>query len=184
MRVNAQFNQETGAYDRQSTMQAVQGLGLDQAGEAAQMTAIEAHVDEALKLKGLAGMVKTFGEITQEAKEAAAAAKAERETAEEEAAASMAEAEEAEGLWAGGMSGREPRGPRRQTFAPARTFPLPEVGPIDVRELPARAQQMRELGEERERRMTETQQRLRERIGRRPQPQTRQTGQMGRRRRR
>ena len=179
LRVNAQFPE--GQYDREATMLAVQGLGLDEAGQSAMMTAIEANVDQAMKLKGMAGMVKTFGEIAEETKQQAAAAKAERELAEEEAAAAQAQAEETGPLWAAGMSGGERRVARRQQHAPAQTFALPEIGPVDVRELPGRAEQMRELGEERTRRMTETQRRLRERIGRTPTPRGR--GQMGRRRR-
>ena len=179
LRVNAQFPE--GQYDREATILAVQGLGLDGAGEAAAVTAIEANVDQAMKLKGMAGMVKTFGEIAQETKQQAAAAKAERELVAEANAQAAEHAEETGPLWAGGMSGERPRERRRQQFAPARTFALPEVGPIDVAELPARAEQMRELGEERRRRMSETQERLRERIGRRPEP-ARGRGQMGRRR--
>ena len=92
MRIQAQFPTDPNTYSRQDTILAVQGLGLDQLGEETLITAIEVHIDEAQRLKGMAGMVKTRGQLYKERDAEAKAAEAERKLLQEEAAAA-AEAE-------------------------------------------------------------------------------------------
>ena len=178
LRVNAQFPE--GQYDREATMLAVQGLGLDEAGEAAQMVAIEANVDQAMKLKGLAGMVQTFGELAEEKRQQASAAKAERELAEEEAAAAQADAEY-DAVVAEGMGidrGRQAPQRRVQTFA------LGQPEPITMTPQEARPELAATFGKrlEQRRRFDENRERVRQRLAERDRG-IRRTGQMGRRRR-